>query len=190
MLSQSKMNAMKRIYEEYISICQHPIVTLGVDIDLIGDDYEKRNIFNWGVGMLAPNDTPYEGGLFVLDINFPEDYPNSKPEVVFRTPIYHVNVNPIKSNMPGAEPLGHVYIPKLNCWKPEYKMEDVLTDIFYLFYRSNPESPYCLDRVNEVRFNTALHEEKIRYFTKKYAELGKGDIDMKYFESWDFTYNK
>ena len=186
MLCKSKISAMKRIKEEYISINQYPNTSLGIEIGLV-DEY---NIFRWKITLSGPIDSSYKRGIFVLYINFPDEYPNSKPEVVFRTPIYHVNVNPIKSNMPGAEPLGHVYIPTLNCWKPEYKMGEVLTDIFGLFYISNPESPYCLDRVNEVRFNKALHEEKIRHFTNKYANPVNVDVNKEYFESWDFTYYK
>ena len=139
---------------------------------------------------IGPKGTPYKGGLFVLYINFPDDYPNSKPEVFFRTPIYHVNINPIKSNMPGAEPLGHVSISTLNWWRPEYKIKEVAGNIFGLLYLPNPDSPYGLDRANELRFNRPLHEEKIKYFTKKYADPRFTDIDKEYFESWDFTYYK
>ena len=67
--------------------------------------------------------------------------------------------------MPGAEPLGHVCISTLNWWKPEYKMIEVLTNIFGLFYMANPESPYGLDRAQELQFNRSLHKEKIKFFS-------------------------
>ena len=186
MLSQSKMNAMKRIKEEYISIDNNPDANIGLTVGIPDED----NIFRWRITILGPKDTSYKRGVFVLYINFPDDYPNSKPEVFFRTPIYHVNVNPIKSNLPGAEPLGHVSISTLNWWKPEYKIRDVLINIFGLFYMANPDGPYGLDRANELRFNRPLHEEKIKYFTKKYADARFAYIDKEYFESWDFSYNK
>jgi hypothetical protein len=51
---------------------------------------------------------------------------------------------------------------------------------------ANPDSPYGLARADELRYNKAMHEEKIKYFTKKYA---RPDIANKeYNESWDFTY--
>ena len=185
MLTQSKFNAMKRIREEFISINNKPDINIGLTAQLRDED----NIFRWRITIVGPKDTSYKGGIFVLYINFPDDYPNSKPEVFFITPIYHVNVNPIKSNLPGAEPLGHVSISTLNWWKPEYKIREVLINIFGLFYMANPDSPYGLDRANELRFNRPLHEEKIRHFTKKYAcPPGYAGITKVYSESWDFTY--
>ena len=90
--------------------------------------------------------------------------------------------------MPGAEPLGHVCISTLNWWKPEYKMIEVLTNIFGLFYMANPESPYGLDRAQELQFNRPLHEEKIKFFTKKYANPGHAKLEKEYHDSWDFHY--
>ena len=68
----------------------------------------------------------------------------------------------MKSYQKGAEPLGHVCISTLNWWKPEYTMMEVLTNIFGLFYMANPDSPYGLDRANELRHNRPLYEDKIR----------------------------
>jgi len=185
-MSRSKINAMKKIREEYISINKSQISKIGILVGITDED----NYFHWRITLIGPKDTSYRDGVFILYINFPDDYPNSSPEIFFRTPIYHVNVNPIKSNMPEAEPLGHICISTLNWWKPECKMKDVLIDIFSLFYMTMPESPYCLDTANELRTNKALYEEKIKYFTKKYADPKFANIDKEYIESWDFTYNK
>ena len=180
-----KINAMKRLREEYASLNSNPNPNIGVTVGLPNED----NIFEWRITLIGPKDTSYKGGIFILKITFTEDYPDKAPEVVFITPIYHVNVNPTKSNMIGAEPLGHVCISTLNWWKPQYKMLEVLTNIFGLFYMANPESPYGLDRAQELRFNKPLHEEKIKYFTKKYASPGRCNIEKQYLDSWDFSYN-
>ena len=185
MLNMITINAMRRLRDEYLFIQNNPDPNIGVTIELP----DESNIFQWRISIIGPRDTPYRYGVFILFINFPREYPNSKPEVFFRTPIYHVNVNPIKSNILGAEPLGHVCISILNMWKPEYKITDVLTSIFALFYMTNPDSPYGLERADELRSNKALHEEKIKYFTKKYADPRNAVINKEYFESWDFTYN-
>ena len=51
---------------------------------------------------------------------------------------------------------------------------------------ANPDSPYGAERADEFRNNKKLHEEKIQYFTKKYAY----PLNQKYFNGdWDFSYN-
>ena len=67
-------------------------------------------------------------------------------------------------------------------------MYEVLGNIFGLFYMANPESPYGLERANEFRFNKELYEEKIKYFTRKYANPATNYLRKEYLESWDFTY--
>ena len=91
----------------------NPLSINGYRIEL----FNQYNIYEWKITLLGAKDTPYRGGLFILKANFPDNYPKSKPQIVFITPIYHVNVNPHKSNIPGAEPLGHISISTLNFWK-------------------------------------------------------------------------
>ncbi len=181
-----KDEAIKRLREEYEDLKKNPITNIGTTVGLP----DKNNIFEWQVTMPGPKDTSYKGGLFYLKILFPENYPQHAPEVSFKTPIYHVNINPIKPKLIGSESLGHVCISTLNWWKPENKIREVLTNIFALFYMCNPDSPYGLDRADEFRFNRDLYEEKIKYFTKKYANPKDDDnINKEYDQDWDFSFN-
>ncbi|KAI8867485.1 hypothetical protein GQ42DRAFT_126667, partial [Ramicandelaber brevisporus] len=50
-------------------------------------------LFLIGTGVIGPDDTPYAGGHFDLDITIPETYPNEPPHVKFVTPIYHMNID-------------------------------------------------------------------------------------------------
>ena len=185
MLDLGKVEAMKKIKEEFEHMNRSPNPNIGVTVGLP----DPNNIFVWRATLTGPKDSSYKGGVFILNIIFPNDYPMHPPEVCFKTPIYHVNVNPMKDKFGNAERLGHVCISTLNWWKPEYNMNEVLTNIFGLFYMANPDSPYGLDRANELRNNKALYEDKIKFFTKKYANPGYCDINKIYNDSWDFTYN-
>ena len=184
-MNMNKLKAMKKIKQEFKELNSDPISNIGVTIGLPNED----NIFEWQCSLLGPKDTSYSGGLFFLRVNFPEDYPEKPPEVCFKTPIYHVNINPHKpkTNGPGVEGLGHVCISTLNWWKPTYTMREVLTNIFALFYMGNPDSPYGMERADELRYNRAVYEEKIKYFTKKYAHPGAAG--QEYDSDWDFSFS-
>ena len=181
MLSPQKLKAIQQVKREYIDISNSPILNIGAQVGLP----DPSNIMEWKCSISGPQDTPFANGLFFLKIKFPDNYPNSAPEVSFLTPIYHINVNP-KAHQ--SESLGHVCISTLNWWSPKNNMREVLTDIFALFYLSNPESPYGMERATEFRQNKALYDAKCKYFTKKYAAM---NLDEKtYTQDWDFTYNQ
>ena len=147
--------AVTLINNEFNDLAQNPIAAIGV---CVGKP-DQNNPYEWRCTMIGPSDTSFGGGLFYLRIKFPTNYPYSAPEVLFITPIYHVNVNHI--NQPGC-PLGHICLSTLNFWNPEYRMREVLTNIFALFYLGNPDSPFGIDRQNEMRNTPDLFERKIK----------------------------
>ena len=48
------------------------------------------------------------------------------------------------------------------------------------------DSAYSLEMGDELRNNKTLYEEKIRYFTHKYANPS---TDFNAVQNWDFTYS-
>lgn len=42
--------------------------------------------------IIGPTGTPYEGGIFFLEIKLPPNYPLKPPRIKFVTPIYHANI--------------------------------------------------------------------------------------------------
>lgn len=41
----------------------------------------------------GPAQSPYEGGIFRLELFLPEDYPMTPPKIRFLTKIYHPNID-------------------------------------------------------------------------------------------------
>jgi len=173
----------QRVYEEYQEFNQNPMSNCGITVGLVTED-----IFtDWKITILAPNDSEYKGGLFFLKAHFPDDYPNKPPEVYFITPIYHVNVKPTAPKSKGEESLGHICISTLNWWKPQYKMKEVLLNIYSLFYMQNPDSAYLPERAKEYNANDGVYFEKVKYFTKKYARPKSNYPEYDRTQDWDFT---
>ena len=51
------------------------------------------NLLSWGATIDGPEDTPYAKLTFKLSFAFPSNYPYAPPTVLFKTPIYHPNVD-------------------------------------------------------------------------------------------------
>jgi ubiquitin-conjugating enzyme E2 C len=51
------------------------------------------NLLSWTATIEGPDDTPYAGLTFKLSFSFPSNYPYAPPTVLFKTPIYHPNVD-------------------------------------------------------------------------------------------------
>ena len=163
------------------------IHNLGYSIKLFKED----DIYEWDVVLLGAPDSLYNGGIFHIKLSFPKDYPNSKPEVIFLTPIYHLNVNPIKLEGNEIEPLGHVSVSFINWWKPNTTVKEILIQLYSIFYLQTNDSPYGLDRSIEFLENRPLYDMKTKYFTKKYANQENLDKGIKYDDKdWDFSCNE
>lgn len=81
-----QQNRMRKIMKEITNLMRNPHPAF--DIYPNSDDLSF-----WKVVMAGPDGCPYSEGTWLLYISFPENYPQSAPEVRFLTPIRHANVN-------------------------------------------------------------------------------------------------
>lgn len=114
--------------------------------------------------ILGGNGTPYETGLFKLEIQIPERYPFEPPKVSFITPIYHPNID-----TGGRICLDTLKMPPKGAWKPCLNICTVLTSIQLLMGEPNPEDPLMADISDEYKYNKTLYIEKAIQWTKRHA---------------------
>ena len=158
----------------------NPLTNIGCSIGLMN----KTDVYNWKCTLVGPNDSPYKGGYFKIFLKFPKTFPKDGPEVIFNTPIFHLNVNPVKTE---GQDLGHVCVSTVNFWNPDSSIEDLLVSIFALFYKANIDSAYRgygEDVLKEFTNDRAKYDQRVKYFTKKYAN---GKFKCPELTRWDFT---
>ena len=180
----SNFEAIRRLREEYTDLIRNPIIEFCVTVSLINE----QDLFKWYCIFIGSQDTPYKEGIFRVKLTFPQDYPSHPPKIKFITPIYHINV--LYKNLNSDYEVGTPSLRILDYWRHHYKVRDILISIFSLFYMHNIECIYNQDFVSEVTNNKNLYNDKIRYFTQKYANIdsleNNSDTNQ---NSWDFSYN-
>jgi ubiquitin-protein ligase len=82
-------NSIKRILSDINSLTEHPLENEGI-YWYINED----NIYNMKALIIGPNGTPYEGGFFLFDFKFPENYPLEPPKAEYHTIYDKIRYNP------------------------------------------------------------------------------------------------
>lgn len=121
---------------------------------------KESDQFFWQATIMGPADSPFDGGVFFLNIHFPTDYPFKPPKFQFVTKIYHPNIN---SN-------GSICLDILkDQWSPALTVSKVLLSISSLLTDANPDDPLVPDIANQYKADRAKYEATAREWTRKYA---------------------
>lgn len=147
------MSDLKRLTKELADIQKETIPNISAGPT-------KDDLFEWSAVILGPEKTPYEGGVFYLDIHIPLNYPFKPPLINFKTKIYHPNIN-------GA---GNICLDILKSqWSPALTITKILLSICSLLSDPNPNDPLVPDIANQFKNNQEMYIKTAKEWTLTYA---------------------
>ena len=151
------MTAERRLKREFNNFVKDP------PLNCSGGPVNNNNnidYYKWNATITGPQQSPYENGIFNLEIVFPPNYPFKPPTVVFKTPIYHPNISRG----------GSICLDILKeHWSPALTISKVLLSICSLLTDPNPDDPLRSDVANLYQNNKIEYDLNAREYTYKYA---------------------
>merc|ERR1711981_45516 len=120
---------------------------------------ENARYFN--VMIIGPTTSPYEGGVYKLELSLPEDYPMAAPKVRFLTKIYHPNI----------DKLGRICLDILKDeWSPALQIRTVLLSIQALLSAPNPDDPLDETVARHWKENESEAIQTAKEWARMYAQ--------------------
>ncbi|KAJ9476530.1 Ubiquitin-conjugating enzyme E2-16 kDa [Pseudozyma hubeiensis] len=148
------MASSKRIGKELADLTKEPIAGIAVEP-------KEDNIYKWVAKLQGPAKSPYAGGTFLVDMDFPIEYPFKSPKVKFNTRIYHPNIDEGGNLCVG--------ILKSEAWKPSTKAVTILLSILQLLEEPNPDDALVASIAELYNTDKAKFDKTAQEYTKKYA---------------------
>jgi len=154
--------ALRRIQKELSDFENNPS-TVPISFGPIGDD-----LFHWTATILGPKDTPYDQGVFFLDVKLSTDYPFKYPKISFTTKIF---IPGIVNGKVCPDCCGGSLFAGVNeiSWSPALSIRILIEGIYtgMCNYRCNTE--VCGEARDLLVRDPLEFDRKARDWTLKYA---------------------
>jgi ubiquitin-conjugating enzyme E2 D/E len=146
--------ALQRLTKEWDGLQNDPIENISAEpID--------NNMLHWRGKILGPINTPFEGGLFIVDIVFPTGYPFKPAKYTMLTKMFHPNISSD----------GEICMSILDRdWKPLLLIGKVLLAISSILDTPNMENPINHEAAQCFRENREKYNSIVRQYTSDYAK--------------------
>ncbi|VVU94745.1 Ubiquitin-conjugating enzyme [seawater metagenome] len=143
-------SAQLRLSKEYESFLKDCIEGISVNL-------KEDNLFFWEAIIIGPYDSPWENGIFKLNLEFNTEYPLKPPKIKFLSKMFHPNIYTS----------GSICLDILqNKWTPVQDIKSVLISIQSLLTDPNIDSPANMQAADLYKNDRKQYNKKVR----KYAE--------------------
>ena len=160
-LLKKQIGGNKRILKDLETLKKNPLS--GIIVERV-----EGNMFLLHGTITGPPDSPYEGYMWKIRMNIPQDYPFSPPTVNFVDKIFHPNISYDNGDV-------CISILKNNqqadSWNPILTIGSILLSIQSMFTDANPDSPLNWNAADLYRNNKEEFNKKVRTDAERYAVL-------------------
>jgi len=119
------MSVSRRIVKEIARLNKSPPPGISIEVN-------QDNLRYLKIALQGPEDSPYQGGIFKLEMYLSDQYPMAPPKVRFLTKIYHPNIDKI----------GRICLDILkDKWTPALQIRSVLLSLQVLMGNPNVDDP-------------------------------------------------
>lgn len=138
---------------------------------LIMSEYEvllkdENKMDEFTVVFYGPRDSPYEAGVWKVNVLLPDHYPYKSPSIGFLNKVYHPNID---------EASGSVCLDVINqTWSPMYDLKNIF-DVFLpqLLMYPNPSDPLNGTAAKLLLLDSQKYEIAVREHVEKHAKNPK-----------------
>ncbi|KAI6046717.1 ubiquitin-conjugating enzyme/RWD-like protein [Pisolithus marmoratus] len=145
---------LRRVNKEIIACIRDE--TCHFTVDLV-----DSSPFHLKCSIPGPKGTPYENGIFEVDVVYPESYPFHPLQVKFITKVYHPNISAVS---------GVISLDILQeGWWPGFTIKTVLLSVQALLSSPEPSDSLETEALQHYIADKCSFEETARYWTRIYA---------------------
>ncbi|ONK72056.1 uncharacterized protein A4U43_C04F15230 [Asparagus officinalis] len=156
---------LSRVQKE-LTECNKDTAVSGVTLSLNGSD-----LTHLAGTITGPLGTPYEGGVFHIDIKLPSGYPFEPPKMQFITKVWHPNI----SSQNGAICLDILK----DQWSPALTLKTALLSLQALLSAPAPDDPQDAVVAQQYLRNHPTFVATAKYWTEAFAKTASIGIEQK-----------
>eukprot|EP01100_Stratorugosa_tubuloviscum_P008701 TRINITY_DN361_c0_g3_i1.p1 TRINITY_DN361_c0_g3~~TRINITY_DN361_c0_g3_i1.p1 ORF type:complete len:149 (-),score=62.10 TRINITY_DN361_c0_g3_i1:233-679(-) len=121
------------------------------------------NMFHIIATITGPENSPYEGGRFDIELEIPTEYPFKPPKIKFLTKTYHPNIILKDGTVCTREITDN--------WSPQMKIQDVLMVLRQLLNEPHIDHPLDPEICELYKNNRAEFNRKAREWANKHESI-------------------